>query len=226
MNNKFYNTGVCGADQLSTTDIAISSNFTMNITFSIIFAALMAISANSFIYLPFTPIPVTTQVFTVLVSGLLLGSRWALISQTLYIIIGLAGLPVFSGFKSGTTALPGPTGGYIAGFIAAAFVTGYIYESLLKNNSTHTSRLSNRFVLYAAGIASCVAGVLLIHLFGFIHLSGYFYSINTTSTISEILVRTWRLGTWPFLIIDFLKAVVAVIIITPMKLRNEKNKNK
>ena len=62
MNNKFYNTGVCGADQLSTTDIAISSNFTMNITFSIIFAALMAISANSFIYLPFTPIPVTTGI--------------------------------------------------------------------------------------------------------------------------------------------------------------------
>ena len=219
MNNKFCNTSAGGAGQLSTTDIALSSNFTMNMTFSIIFAVLMAISANSFVYLPFTPIPITTQVFTVLVSCLVLGSSWALISQMLYIIIGLAGFPVFSGFKNGMTALPGPTGGYITGFIAAAFVTGYMYENLLKNYSGDTARLSNKFILYTAGISSCVVGVLLIHLFGFIHLFGYFYNINTTSTMPEILVRTCRLGTWPFIIIDFLKAAIAVIIITPMKLK-------
>jgi biotin transport system substrate-specific component len=177
----------------------------------------MAISANSFIYLPFTPVPVTTQVFTVLASGLLLGSRWAFISQASYIIIGLCGLPVFSGFKNGIVALPGPTGGYIIGFMAAAFVTGYIYENLLKKCPEHTGRLSRTFASYAACIASCTAGVMIIHFFGFIHLFGYFYSTNINLTVLETLVRTWKLGTWPFLLIDFLKATVAVIIINPVK---------
>jgi biotin transporter BioY len=160
----------------------------------------------------------------------LLGSRWAFISQASYIIIGLCGLPVFSGFKNGMVALPGPTGGYIIGFMAAAFVTGYIigfmaaafvtgyiYENLLKKCPEHTGRLSRTFASYAACIASCTAGVMIIHFFGFIHLFGYFYSTNINLTVLETLVRTWKLGTWPFLLIDFLKATVAVIIINPVK---------
>ena len=68
------------------------------LSFSIVFVILMAISANSFIYLPFTPVPMTMQVFTVLMAALVLGSRWALASQVLYIAMGLAGVPVFAGF--------------------------------------------------------------------------------------------------------------------------------
>jgi biotin transport system substrate-specific component len=226
MNNKFNSDFTGDAGRLSTyckISTTITANPTANpatnLTFSIIFAALMAISANSFIYLPFTPVPVTTQVFTVLASGLLLGSRWAFISQALYIIIGLAGLPVFSGFKNGMVALPGPTGGYIIGFMAAAFITGYIYENLLRKCPDYTGRLSRTFASYVVCIASCAAGVMLIHLFGFIHLFGYFYSANINLTVSETLVRTWKLGTWPFLLIDFLKATIAVIIINPVKFK-------
>lgn len=204
MNNK-SNTITAGTGQILPVSWA-AANLTTNLTFSLIFAVLMAISANSFIYLPFTPIPVTTQVFTVLLSGLLLGSRWALTSQVIYILMGLTGLPVFSGFKNGITALPGPSGGYIIGFMAAAFVTGYIYENSLKLNLNYTGRLFS-------SLASCAAGVILIHLFAFIHLFGYFYGTGIAYPVSEILVKTWNLGTRPFLIIDFLKAIAAVTII-------------
>ncbi len=209
MNNKF-NIGNTEIKKIFPV-IGITLNLTSNLIFSLIFAILMAISANSFIYLPFTPVPVTTQVLTVLLSGLFLGSRWALTSQVIYILMGLMGFPVFSGFKNGITALPGPTGGYIIGFMAAAFVTGYIYENSLKKNMSNTGRLF-------ACLASCFAGVVLIHLFGFIHLSGYFFSTGSAYPVSAILIKTWELGTRPFLIIDFLKVIAAVIIINLNKI--------
>jgi biotin transport system substrate-specific component len=183
-----------------------SRSIAINLLSALTFAVLMAISANSFIYLPFTPVPVTTQVLTVLLSGLFLGSRWALASQTLYIIMGLMGLPVFSGFKNAAVFLTGPTVGYVLGFLAAAFITGYIYE----NSNIDTGKpLRNLFT----GFISCAAGVVLIHLFGFIYLFGYLFSINSTQSILSTLIMTWKLGTQPFIIIDLLKIITAVIIV-------------
>jgi biotin transport system substrate-specific component len=189
-----------------------SADITVRLAFSLIFAFLMAISANSFVYLPFTPIPITTQVLTVLLSGLFLGSRWALTSQTIYILMGLIGLPVFSGFKNGAIFLTGPTVGYVIGFMAAAFVTGYIYENSVKRNG---SSLSNLFFC----LVSCTLGVVLIHLFGFIYLFGYFYSITGAGPISDTLFKTWKLGTQPFLVIDFIKILVAVSIVNLNKIK-------
>ncbi|MEA2015927.1 MAG: biotin transporter BioY [Actinomycetota bacterium] len=197
---------------------SILSNAGINLAFSFIFALLMAISANSFIYLPFTPVPITTQVLTVLLSGLFLGSRWAFASQVIYILMGLMGLPVFSGFKNGIIALAGPTGGYIIGFMAAAFIVGYIYENSEKNSG------SGPVSLITCAI-SCITGVILIHLFGFIHLASYFYILQGAGSVYGTLIKTWQLGTRPFLIIDLLKIIFAVIIIN-LKVKNEKNKNK
>jgi len=189
-----------------------SADLTAKFAFSLIFAALMAISANSFVYLPFTPVPITTQVMTVLLSGLFLGSRWALASQTIYILMGIMGLPVFSGFKNGAALLTGPTVGYVIGFIAAAFVTGYIYENWAKKDGNSLSHILISFV-------SCIFGVVLIHLMGFLYLSGYFYAITGAESISDILIKTWKLGTQPFLLIDFLKIIAAVSIINISKIK-------
>ena len=188
------------------------SDITTGLIFSLAFAVLMAISANSFVYLPFTPVPITLQVLTVLLSGLFLGSRWALASQTLYILMGFMGLPVFSGFKNAAIAFTGPTVGYIAGFMAAAFVTGYIYENSGKKYSSPLSNLVIPFV-------SCLAGVILIHIFGFIYLSGYLFSITGAQSVPSILIKTWKLGTQPFLVIDFLKILIAVSIINLNKIK-------
>lgn len=184
----------------------------INLAFALTFAVLMAISANSFIYLPFTPIPITTQVLTVLLSGLFLGSKWALASQALYVTMGLMGLPVFSGFKNAAAFLSGPTVGYVLGFLAAAYVTGYIYENVSKNSG---NSLKSTFTCFI----SCAAGVILIHLFGFIYLFSYLFRINAAQPASSILVMTWNLGTRPFIAIDFLKVITAVIIVNLNKIR-------
>jgi len=203
--NTAINTGVIKQRE-SHSSARMISNPGINLAFSLLFAALMAISANSFIYLPFTPVPITTQVLTVLLSGLFLGSRWASVSQIIYIFIGVMGFPVFSGFKNGIVALGGPTGGYIMGFIVAAFISGYIYENSEKVSGNAAGNLIACFI-------SCVAGVMIIHLFGFIHLAGYIHNAAGSGSIFDIITKTWKLGTEPFLLIDFFKIIFALIII-------------
>jgi biotin transport system substrate-specific component len=183
-----------------------------NLLVAFIFAVLMAVSANSFIYLPFTPVPITTQVLTVLLSGLFLGSRWALASQALYILMGLLGLPVFSGFKNAALFLTGPTVGYVLGFTAAAFITGYIYENINKKTGNYLRELSLCFM-------SCLAGVAIIHFLGFIYLFVYLLGIYGTQSTTSVLLMTWKLGTQPFLIIDLVKIVTAVFLVNLNKIK-------
>ena len=74
------------------------------------------------------PIPVTGQTFAVLMIGALFGARRASLSILTYIMEGAVGLPVFAHGRSGLTVLLGPTGGYLVGFIAAAYVVGLLAE--------------------------------------------------------------------------------------------------
>ena len=89
-------------------------------------AALAAVGA--YLHVPLGPVPVTLTGLFVLLAGLLLGSRQGLASMGLYLLVGLIGLPVFAGGRGGVGHLLGPTGGYLAGFCLAAWVTGLVAE--------------------------------------------------------------------------------------------------
>ncbi|HYF02763.1 MAG TPA: biotin transporter BioY [Patescibacteria group bacterium] len=89
---------------------------------------LLALSAQIEFFLPFSPVPVTGQTFAVLFLGLMLGSKRGALAVMAYLLEGSAGLPVFSGGGTGAAHLVGPTGGYLIGFIAAAFMTGSLAE--------------------------------------------------------------------------------------------------
>lgn len=90
-----------------------------------LFTALMAQIA---IPLPFTPVPITGQTLAVLLTGAALGSRRGALSIAAYLLEGALGLPVFAGGAAGLARLRGPTGGYLLGFLAAAFITGWLAE--------------------------------------------------------------------------------------------------
>jgi biotin transport system substrate-specific component len=87
---------------------------------------LLAISAQ--IQVPFWPVPMTMQTFVVLMIGATYGWRLGGATMVAYLIEGAIGLPVFAKFSAGAAVLVGPTAGYLAGFVLAALVTGYLAE--------------------------------------------------------------------------------------------------
>jgi biotin transport system substrate-specific component len=88
---------------------------------------IVGLSARLRFYLPFSPVPVTAQTFAVLALGLILGSKRGALTMTAYLAEGALGLLVFAG-GIGPVTLIGPTGGYLLGFIAAAYLTGRLAE--------------------------------------------------------------------------------------------------
>jgi len=96
--------------------------------YAIILAALMAGGVYVSIPIPGSPVPVVLANLFVLLAGMLLGRKWGLISVGIYLLLGVIGLPVFSGAKGGLAHFAGPTGGYLIGYAVAVFVIGWIVE--------------------------------------------------------------------------------------------------
>jgi biotin transport system substrate-specific component len=115
---------------------------------------LTALMARVEIPLPFTPVPITGQTFAVLLVGAALGSRRGALSMAVYLLEGALGLPVFAGGAAGLARLRGPTGGYLIGFIAAAFVTGWLAERGWDRRpaTTALAMLTGNAVIYLFGL--------------------------------------------------------------------------
>jgi biotin transport system substrate-specific component len=150
-------------------------------------AALTAVGA--YIHVPIGPVPIVLSTLFVLLSGLLLGSRWGLASMALYLFVGAIGLPVFSGGRGGIAHFFGPTGGYLFGYLLAAWLTGFISER------------SRGFLFFE--ILSVAMGSLLIYGLGVPWLK----MVTQMSWSKALLV-----GMVPFLIGDAVKASVALIL--------------
>jgi len=91
-------------------------------------AIFVALCSQVAVPLWFTPVPLTGQTFGVLLTAFLLGGQLAAWSVTLYLFSGAMGLPVFAEFAGGWTRLLGPTGGYLVGFLLAAYLVGRLAE--------------------------------------------------------------------------------------------------
>lgn len=101
------------------------------IVYSGMFAALMMIGANITSFVPFLVIlnvPITLQTFFAVLSGLLLGGRMGALAMTVYMLVGLAGAPVFAKFQGGFGQILSPTFGFIVSFILIAYIAGKMVE--------------------------------------------------------------------------------------------------
>lgn len=119
------------------------------------FSLLIAVSAQVAIPLPFTPVPVTLQTFAVLLTGCFLGRGRGALAVIAYIAEGSFGLPFFSGGTAGIAHLLGPTGGYLVGCVASAFVAGLLSErkSEMRPASLLFTLLTADLVVYIPGLA-------------------------------------------------------------------------
>ncbi len=117
-----------------------------------LFSALIAVGA--YIRIPLPMLTLTLQFFFVNLAGLILGRRLGAFAATGYVVAGLAGLPIFAGGSGGIAYVLHPTFGYLVGFIAGAWVAGFVAERLRPGFKTWMiAGLANLVVLYAMGMA-------------------------------------------------------------------------
>lgn len=104
---------------------------------------------------PLTPVPVTLQTLAVLLCGAALGSRRGAAATVLYLAEGAVGFPVFAAGRAGIPYMLGPTGGYLLGFVAAAYVVGYLAERGWDRNILRTAlaMVVGNAVIYCFGLA-------------------------------------------------------------------------
>ena len=153
------------------------------------FSLLIALSARIAAPLPFSPVPVTGQTLAVLLTGALLGSRRGALSVLAYLAQGAIGLPVFAAGGAGFVWLLGPTGGYLFGFVAAAFVTGLLAER----------GWDRRF---GTTLAMMVIGSAVIYLAALPYLAGFVGA-----------QRALAVGLYPFIVGDLAKSVAAALLL-------------
>jgi len=177
-----------------------------------LFAALTAVGAYISIPIPGSPVPVVAQNLFVLLAGMLLGWRWGAASIGAYLVVGILGLPVFSGGSGGIAVLMGPLGGYLIGFLVAATLAGFIVHgsggpAWLDNSPNRPTGKAARSV--RRDIAAAVAGSAAIYAFGVPWLKVVTHMSWPAAVAAGIL---------PFLVGDALKsaaAVAAVRLIEP-----------
>jgi biotin transport system substrate-specific component len=153
-------------------------------------ALIVAALAQVEIPLPFTPVPITGQTFGVLLVGAVLGSKRGAISLASYLTMGIFGLPFFAGGASGLNILIGPTGGYLIGFIIAAYVIGLLAERGLERN-------------VRTYIIPFLVGTGIIYICGVAWLTVVLGSFTHAPTV----------GLLPFLIGDMIKLFAAALML-------------
>lgn len=181
-----------------------NANIIYKVLMVFIMAGITGISAQFTFFLPWTPVPITGQTFAVSMSGVLLGTYWGGLSQFVYMLLGIAGIPWFSEGKAGLSQLLGPTGGYIIGFIFASLFLGYMVDKYIK---------SRNFLPMV--LLMTAANFIIIYGFGLINLSIWLTVIKGNS------VSLWELlmmGVIPFIpgcIVKIILAAGLTKIITP-----------
>jgi len=167
---------------------------TKQLTLCSLFATLTAILSQISIPLPFTPVPINLATLSVLLAGAILGKKGGAISQIVYALLGAVGLPVYANFLSGIGILIGPTGGYIIGYIIAAFVVGIIVEKSEKNLKTY--------------LLSMCLGIIACYILG----TAWFMYVTNNNLISAL-----TLCVLPFIPGDIIKIIFGACIANRLK---------
>jgi biotin transport system substrate-specific component len=153
-------------------------------------ALFVAALAQLEIPLPFTPVPITGQTLGVLLVGAALGSKRGAASLTSYLVLGIVGLPFFAGRAHGLAIVIGATGGYLIGFIIAAYVIGLLAERGLERRMR-------------TALLPFLVGTLIIYVCG----------VSWLAVVLGSLSKAVMAGLIPFLIGDAIKLATASLVL-------------
>jgi biotin transport system substrate-specific component len=186
-------------DHVSVGAATSSARFGVRFGSVLFLTALTAAAAQISIQLPFTPIPLTLQPMVVLVGSAALGARLGASSQILYLLLGIAGMPVFAAspiLPQGVGRLLGPSGGYLLAYPLAAFVTGWMAERGFDRR-------------YLTSVAAMLAGLLTIYAGGVAWLTFFGPEAQGLAGLSTALTA----GLYPFVVADMLKIGAASLLL-------------
>lgn len=170
-----------------------SVNKTAEMTKMALMVAMNCVSAYIIIPLPFSLSPLALQTLIVNLTGYVLNAKQAFMTMLVYLLVGLAGVPVFTGGSAGPGKLFGPTGGYIIGFLFTAVFLAYFRGEKYS------------FKRYA--LLGCVIGIPLIYVFGVVQLK------LITGMGWDKAIMT---GVLPFIPLDIVKCLAAAVIAGPI----------
>lgn len=159
-----------------------------------LFAGILSFVAPIAIYLPFTAIPISLATFAVYLAGAVLGPYLGTASVGIYLLLGLTGVPVFSGYSAGIQKLAGPTGGYLIGYLFMAFITGLAVRHFPK-----------KYFGYPVGM---ILGTIACYIVG----TGWFMLQSGTE-----LKAALSMCVYPFIMGDIIKIIAAITLAYPLK---------
>jgi biotin transport system substrate-specific component len=162
------------------------------LTFS--FACFTGILAQMRFYLPGTLVPITGQVFAVLLAGVILGKYYGGFSQIMYLGLGSIGIPWFQGLSGGLAYLMGPTGGYLIGFVLAAFFIGFIIDKYVKSRN-FIGMIS--LMIFSTFLLIYIPGLIWFYVW-----TGFYFGVIEIFTMCVL----------PFVFIDLGKSLIASLI--------------
>ncbi|MDD3057057.1 MAG: biotin transporter BioY [Spirochaetia bacterium] len=169
-----------------------------------LFSALVIVGA--YIRIPLPPVPITLQTLFVLLAGFLGGTRMAVASTAIYLLLGMVGLPVFTS-GGGLGILFGPTGGFLLGLLPASLLAG------IAGNMKQKSERPKRYLLLC--ILTGLAATITVYLVGVPYLK-YTRSLSWQTAL--------KVGMLPFLIGDLLKVAAAAHLAKTFHERTEQFK--
>lgn len=170
--------------------------------FVALFAAIISVSC--FIKIPIGPIPIVLQNMMVVLCGVLMGSYLGGAPGAVWLLAGLAGLPVYSGGASGIGVWIGPTGGFLPGYLIGAVVAGFIAGKPSVQEKKITLKVTVRIVI------AMLAGMIILYVPGLLHFAKWAVSAGKVPADKTVFAYCMSACCLPFIPGDILKLVVAV----------------
>lgn len=161
-------------------------------------SAVLCIVSPFSVPVPMSPVPFSLSLLAVYLTAVILGAKQSAVCVLIYLLLGMVGLPVFSGFSGGIGVLFGPTGGYLAGYLPCALITGWVTNAKKGNGS------------FLQNIGAMTVGTGACYFLGtiwFLAVMDGSYSIAQALLVCVV----------PYLIFDMIKIAAAAAVVLPMK---------
>lgn len=178
----------------------MKDKFSIRLSFTSLFAALIAVAG--FIKIPLGIIPIAFQNIICLLSGAIIGGFSGVLPVILFLFVGFLGFPVYSGGTGGISIWIGPTGGFLVGYLFGTLVTSCIVGKAKSNSKFEILKI----------ILGIVFGSLIIYFFGILGFSWWILKTNSAINLKSAISSSFTTCVIPFLPADFIKILISIPI--------------